>query len=144
MARITESPLNMESLIAETEDHAVGALILFSGVVRNHNDGREVDGLTYEADVPLAEKVLEGIENEALTKFGVSHCRIQHRIGSLGLGETSVIIVVRSAHRAEAYEASRFAIEELKRRAPIWKQEHYVGGKSRYLDGTPLQKGSTP
>ncbi len=143
LKRITEAPLNIDNLIAETEDYASGALILFSGVVRNHNDGQEVDGMTYEADVPLAEKILTEIESEALTKFSVHHCRIQHRVGALELGETSVIIVVRSPHRAEAYKASRYAIEELKRRAPIWKQEHYVGGESRYLEGTPLQKGSS-
>ncbi len=143
LKRITEAPLNIDNLIAETEDHASGALILFSGVVRNHNDGQEVNGMTYEADVPLAEKILAEIESEALTKFSVHHCRIQHRVGALELGETSVIIVVRSPHRAEAYEASRYAIDELKRRAPIWKQEHYVGGESRYLEGTPLQKGSS-
>lgn len=142
LKRITEASLNIEDLIVETEDHASGALILFSGVVRNHNDGQEVDGMTYEADGPLAEKVLAEIESEALTKFSVHHCRIQHRVGALELGETSVIIVVRSPHRDEAYKASRYAIEELKRRAPIWKQEHYVGGESRYLEGTPLQKGS--
>ncbi len=141
--RITEAPLKLDDLIAETEDHSSGALIVFTGVVRNNNDGQAVYGLTYEADVPLAEKVLAEIESEALSEFSVHHCRIQHRIGSLKLGETSVIIVVRSPHRAEAYEASRYAIEELKRRAPIWKQEHYVGGESRYLEGTPLQKGST-
>ncbi len=143
LKRITEAPLSIDKMIAETEDQASGALIIFSGVVRNHNDGQEVDGMTYEADVPLAEKVLAEIESEALTKFSVHHCRIQHRIGDLELGETSVIIVVRSPHRAEAYEASRYAIDELKRRTPIWKQEHYVGGESRYLEGTPLQKGSS-
>ena len=143
LKRITEAPLNIEDLIAETEDHASGALIIFSGVVRNHNDGQKVEGMMYEADVPLAAKVLAEIESEALTKFSVHHCRIQHRVGALELGETSVIIVVRSPHRAEAYEASRYAIDELKRRAPIWKQEHYVGGESRYLEGTPLQKGSS-
>ena len=141
--RITEAPLKLDDLIAETEDHSSGALIVFAGVVRNHNDGQAVDGMTYEADAPLAQKVLAEIESEALSKFSVRHCRIQHRIGSLKLGETSVIIVVRSPHRAEAYEASRYAIEELKRRAPIWKQEHYVGGETRYLEGAPLQKGST-
>ena len=142
-SRITEAPLKLDDLIAETEDHPSGALIVFAGVVRNHNDGQAVDGMTYEADVPLAEKVLAEIESEALSKFSIHHCRIQHRIGSLKLGEKSVIIVVRSPHRAEAYEASRYAIEELKRRAPIWKQEHYVSGESRYLEGTPLQKGTT-
>jgi molybdopterin synthase catalytic subunit len=66
--------------------------------------------------------------------------RIVHRIGSLVLGEPSVIIVVRSAHRADGYAASRYAIDELKQRAPIWKEEHYAGGDSQYLEGVPLRK----
>jgi molybdopterin synthase catalytic subunit len=69
-----------------------------------------------------------------------NRCWIQHRIGHLELGEPSVIIVVRAAHRAEAYAASRYAIDELKTRAPIWKEEHYADGDSRYLDGVPLRK----
>ena len=143
VVRITESPLKIDDLIIETEDHSSGALIVFSGVVRNHNDGQSVESITYEADVSLAVKVLTAIESEARSKYSIHHCRIQHRVGSLKLGELSIIIVVRSPHRAEAYEASRYAIEALKQKAPIWKQEHYVGGESRYLEGTPLKKGST-
>ena len=87
----------------------------------------------------LAEKVLQEIEAEVIEKFGVRRCRVQHRIGHLELGEPSVLIVVRAGHRAEAYEASRYAIDELKERAPIWKEEHYTDGDSRYLDGVPLR-----
>jgi molybdopterin synthase catalytic subunit len=101
--------------------------------------------MTYEAHVALAEKTLREIEQEALDKFGVRRCRIQHRIGHLELGEPSVLIVVRAGHRDEAYTASRYAIDEVKQRAPIWKEEHYADGNSRYLDGVPLKrKDETP
>ncbi|MCD4684844.1 MAG: molybdenum cofactor biosynthesis protein MoaE [Anaerolineae bacterium] len=135
---ILDTPLSVDPLLQETEDHGSGALIVFYGTVRNHNDGRPVDGMTYEAHVSIAEKVLAEIEAEALDKFAIRHCRIQHRIGRLALGEASVIIVVRGAHRADAYTASRYAIDELKQRTPIWKEEHYINGDSRYLDGVPL------
>jgi molybdopterin synthase catalytic subunit len=140
---ITQSPLDLNALITETEDHDTGALIIFVGTVRNENEGQPVHSMTYEAHVSLAEKVLREIEAEALSKFAIQKCRIQHRIGLLQLGEASVIIVVRSAHRADGYAASRYAIDELKQRTPIWKEEHYVSGDSRYLDGIPLQRKET-
>jgi molybdopterin synthase catalytic subunit len=136
---IVEQPLELEPLLRETEDHASGALVIFYGTVRDENDNRPVGSMTYEAHVGLAEKMLQAIEAEAIEKFGVRRCRIQHRIGHLELGEPSVMIVVRAAHRAEAYAASRYAIDELKERAPIWKEEHYTDGDSRYLDGVPLR-----
>ena len=136
---VTEEPLQLEPLLRETEDPASGALVIFLGTVRNHNDGRPVSGMTYDAHVSMAEKVLAQIEQEALERFDVRYCRIQHRIGPMTLGEPSVQIVVRAAHRGAAYAASRYAIDELKRRAPIWKEEHYTDGDSRFLDGVPLQ-----
>lgn len=141
---VTDS-LELEPLLRETEDNASGALVIFYGTVRNENEGRPVQSMTYEAHVPLAEKALREIEQEALDKFGVRRCRIQHRIGHLELGEPSVLIVVRAGHRDEAYAASRYAIDEVKQRAPIWKEEHYADGDSRYLDGVPLKrKDETP
>ncbi len=137
---IVAEPLDLAPLLSETEDHASGALVIFLGTVRNENEGQPVRSMSYEAHVSMAEKVLAEIEAEAVAHFGVRHCRIQHRIGHLELGEPSVQIVVRAAHRAAAYDASRYAIDELKQRAPIWKEEHYVGGDSRYLDGVPLVK----
>ena len=135
---ILDAPLDLAPLLAETEDPACGALVVFVGTVRNENDGQPVEGMTYEAHVSMAEKVLRQIEDEVLNRFDVRRCRIQHRIGTLRLGEPSVIIVVRAAHRAAAYDASRYAIDQIKQRAPIWKEEHYVTGASRYLDGVPL------
>jgi molybdopterin synthase catalytic subunit len=137
---IVDSPLELEPLLRETEDSGSGALVIFYGTVRNENEGRPVQAMTYEAHVVLAEKTLREIEVETLEKFGVRRCRIQHRIGMLQLGEPSVLIVVRSGHRSEAYAASRYAIDEVKQRAPIWKEEHYANGDSRYLDGVPLTR----
>jgi molybdopterin synthase catalytic subunit len=137
---ILDTPLDLAPLLAETEDPACGALVVFVGTVRNENDGQPVEGMTYEAHVSMAEKVLRQIEDEVLNRFDVRRCRIQHRIGTLRLGEPSVIIVVRAAHRAAAYDASRYAIDAIKQRAPIWKEEHYVTGASRYLDGVPLTR----
>lgn len=137
---ITSEPLALDPLLAETEDDGSGALVVFYGTVRNQNEGRPVDGMTYEAHVSMAEKVLAALEEETLAAFDIRHCRIVHRIGALKLGEASVIILVRSAHRDAAYQASRYAIDQLKQRVPIWKQEHYIDGDSRYLDGIPLKR----
>lgn len=135
---VFDTPLALEPLLRETEDHGSGALVVFYGTVRNTNDGRPVASMAYEAHVSMAENVLATIEREAHDRFAIQHCRIVHRVGRLELGEPSVIIVVRAAHRADAYAASRYAIDELKQRAPIWKEEHYADGDSRYLDGVPL------
>jgi molybdopterin synthase catalytic subunit len=139
---ICETPLELEPLLKETDDPGSGALVIFYGTVRNENEGQPVEAMTYEAHLSLAEKVLREIEEEALARFAVRRCRIQHRIGRLELGDPSVLIVVRSAHRADAYAASKYAIDEVKQRAPIWKEEHYISGDSRYLEGVPLKKPS--
>ncbi len=137
--RITDQPLDLTSLIAATADSACGALATFTGTVRDTNDGRPVERLTYEAHGQLAEDVLKKLEVEVIERFGVDHCLLQHRVGTLELGEPSVHVVVRSGHRGEAFEAARYAIDELKERAPIWKREHYADGASGYLEGTPMR-----
>lgn len=137
---ITAEPLDLDALLRETEDPASGALVVFTGTVRNENEGQPVSALTYEAHVSLAEQVLRQIEGEVLARFPVRRCRIQHRIGTLQLGEPSVYVVVRAGHREEAFQAARYGIDAVKARVPIWKQEHYVQGGSRYLEGTPLRR----
>jgi molybdopterin synthase catalytic subunit len=139
--RVTDQPLNLSELLAETEDSGSGALVVFVGTVRDHNGGKPVEAVTYEAYIPLAEKVLEELEREVLKRFDVRACRIQHRVGTLRLGEPSVAIVVRAAHRAEAFEGAHYAIDELKRTVPIWKEERYTSGEGRFLEGIPLQYG---
>lgn len=141
---ISEKAIELDALLKETEDPRCGALNVFVGTLRDHNEGRDVVAMTYEAHEPLARATLQGLEREVLESFAVHHCRIVHRIGRLALGEASVAIVVRSAHRADAFAGARYAIEELKKRLPVWKQEHYADGTSRYLDGVPLNAEPTP
>lgn len=135
---ITHEPLRLERLLEETEDDGSGALAVFGGTVRDTNDGRPVNGMTYDGHPSMAAKALAELEREAKDRFGVRRCRIMHRIGPMTLGETSVWVVVRDAHRGPALEAARWAIDTLKERLPVWKEEHYIDGESRHLDGTPL------
>lgn len=141
---ISEAAIELDALLKETEDPRCGALDIFVGTLRDHNDGRDVVAMTYEAHEPLARATLQRLEAEVLESFAVHQCRIVHRVGRLALGEASVAIVVRSAHRADAFAGARYAIEELKKRLPVWKQEHYADGTSRYLDGVPLNADPTP
>ncbi len=135
---LTSEPLELTALLAETEEPAAGALAIFVGTVRDENEGRRVTGITYEAQPALASRALAAIEQEALARFRIQRCRLVHRTGTLAVGEASVVIVVRSAHRDEAFQALRYAIEELKARVPVWKEEHYEDGRSAYLEGVPL------
>lgn len=112
-----------------------GAVLLFLGIVRDHNEGRPVTGVQYEAYAEMAERVLREIAQEASERLGTRRIVVVHRTGELVVGEASVAIAVSSPHRAEAYDASRYVIEEIKRRLPVWKQEQYVDGDIRWLDG---------
>jgi molybdopterin synthase catalytic subunit len=134
--RITTEPIDAAALLAEVATLADGAVLLFWGVVRNENDGREVNGLEYEAYAEMAEAKLREIVAEAAQRWSVGEIAAVHRIGKLNIGEASVGIAVAAPHRAEAYEASRYVIEELKRRVPIWKREHYLDGPSAWLGGS--------
>ena len=116
-----------------------GAEILFLGVVRDINLGRAVVAVAYDAFAPLAEKTLAEIADEARAKYTSElQAVIYHRTGKLKVGEVSLAIAVSSRHRDEAYEASRFIIEEIKERAPIWKKEFYTDGESEWLKGHAL------
>lgn len=127
---------------------AHGAVVSFEGVVRNCSQGREVVGLEYEAYEPMARSRLQAIAAEAAARWPLLHLRILHRLGYLRVGEVSVQVVVASAHRADAFEACRFAIDSLKRSAPIWKKEHFTNG-SAWADGEfpvlgPTSPGTAP
>lgn len=128
MARLQDGPISLASLIEAVQGDADGAIATFLGVVRDHNDGRRVRFLEYEAYAPMAEAEMAKIEGEAIERFGVSKVAIAHRIGRLEIGEASVAIAVASPHRAEALDACRWAIDTLKHTVPIWKKEHFEGG----------------
>jgi molybdopterin synthase catalytic subunit len=116
-----------------------GAHCLFTGVVRNHNHGKKVLAVSYDAFVPMVEQVFRAICQEAQRKWG-NNIRIVliHRLGRLEVGELSIVIGVSSAHRDESYLASRYIIENVKHRAPIWKKEHYEEGDTQWLEGHAL------
>jgi molybdopterin synthase catalytic subunit len=142
LKRVREERLSVEEILKEIHTPRGGAQTVFVGRVRNENEGKPVTAITYEVYKPMAEKVLKELEEAAKEKFGIEDARIVHRIGYLPVGEVSVVIGVTSKHRKEAFEALRYLIEELKRRVPIWKKEHYRDGESKYLKGQPLKGGS--
>lgn len=139
VSRITREPLDSGALLDSTRTDGDGAQILFLGVVRDHAEGRPVRGMRYEAYEPMAERVLQEIVEETVSGHGVTSVAAVHRIGELTLGDASVAIVVNSPHRDAAYAASRHVIEEIKRRLPVWKHEHFTDGEERWVPGTPLE-----
>lgn len=133
---ITDAPIDALHVLAEVGNDEDGAAVLFLGTVRRTNEGRIVRGMRYDAYRAMAEEQLARIGEETAARAGTDRVALVHRIGELGLGDVSVAIAVSSPHRAEAFAAARHAIEEIKRRLPVWKQEHYADGDPRWLDGT--------
>ncbi|MBX6331247.1 MAG: molybdenum cofactor biosynthesis protein MoaE [Gemmatimonadaceae bacterium] len=133
---IVTHPLDPAALTAEVANVANGATVVFVGTVRDMNDGRAVTGMEYTAYLPMAERELRRIVEEAAARFGTNDVVVEHRIGELGLGEASVVIAVAHPHRANAYDASRYVIEALKARVPIWKREWYADGERAWVDPT--------
>jgi molybdopterin synthase catalytic subunit len=125
---IQRNPLDLDGLAALVADGADGAVVTFLGVVRNHNAGRRVRYLEYDAYEPLALKVFGRIRDEARERWPGVRLAVHHRVGRLEIGEASVAIAAASAHRADAFAASRYAIERVKQIAPIWKHEFFEGG----------------
>ena len=109
---------------------------MFAGTVRDTNDGRSVTAIDYSAYTSMAESELESILAEAQDRFGVMGIVVEHRVGTLALGDVSVAIVAAHAHRAPALDCTRFVIEEIKKRVPIWKREHYADGTREWVDPT--------
>lgn len=122
--------------VALRDDHA-GAFASFEGWVRDHNDGRAVDGLRYEAYAALAEKEGDKVLDEALDKFAIVDARCVHRIGDLAVGDLAVWVGVSAAHRGAAFDACRYIIDEVKSRVPIWKHERYQEGDPGWLHPEP-------
>ena len=141
--RISASAIDVGALQAALRDPRAGACASFEGWVRDHNDGRAVQGLRYEAYADLAEREGAAILAEAAQRFDILAARCEHRIGELAIGELAVWVGVSAGHRDAAFAACRWIIDELKERVPIWKNEHYSDGESGWLhpDNTPVQQG---
>ena len=136
---VTPEPIDAATVLSRVGASEDGAAILFLGVVRDHADGRTVDGMRYDAYAEMAEGVLAEIATEAAARLGTDRVAVVHRTGALAVGEVSVAIAVSSPHRAEAFDASRYVIEEIKKRLPVWKKEHYVDGDAAWVEGTVPQ-----
>jgi molybdopterin synthase catalytic subunit len=126
---VTATPLTLDGVVRAVDGPGHGAVATFVGLVRDHNQGRRVLWLDYEAYDPLAEKALARIVDEAQGRWPGAHMAIHHRTGRLEIGEASVIIAVATPHRADAFAACRYAIERIKQIVPIWKHEHFDGGE---------------
>jgi molybdopterin synthase catalytic subunit len=126
-ARLALEPL-IAAVTAGGEGGAEGAVVTFLGLVRNHNAGRRVRYLEYEAYEPLARKTFERIAAEVADRWPAVRLALHHRVGRLEIGEASVAIAAASAHRADAFAACRYTIERVKQIAPIWKREYFEGG----------------
>lgn len=137
---LTREPIAAESLVAAAKRGEDGAVVVFDGIVRNNSRGRQTLHLDYEAYEEMALRQMQEIAGQARDQFGVRHVTIVHRLGRLQVGETSVLIVVASAHRAQAYEASRWLIDTLKKTVPIWKKETFIDG-TVWADGEPFPPG---
>jgi molybdopterin synthase catalytic subunit len=136
LVALTSEPLDLQALIAAVggQGHGDGAIATFIGLVRDHNQGRRVSYLEYEAYEPLAVKALQRIIDEARAPWPGARLAVHHRVGRSELSEASIIIVAASPHRADAFAACRYTIERVKQIVPIWKHEHFEGGEV-WLEG---------
>lgn len=127
--RVTQKAIDLQELVDFVTDAGAGAIVTFIGTTRNNNEGRRVISLEYEAYPEMAEKELARLGEEAKKRWDIQRMAIVHRIGPVRISEPSVIIAVSAAHRHNAFEACRFAIEEIKKSVPIWKKELFEGGE---------------
>jgi len=133
---ILTGEIDPASLINEVSSPQYGAISLFVGTVREVNEGRSVSAIEYSAYKSMATAELQRILDEAEGRFEVSALVVEHRIGLLGLGDVSIAIVAAHPHRAPALDCTRYVIEEIKKRVPIWKKEHYTDGTREWVDPT--------
>lgn len=135
--RIVRAPIDTQAVLSAIKRPEDGAAVVFEGVVRDNTRGRRTLYLDYEAYEVMALKQMEALVTEAMSRYKVREVALVHRLGRLEIGEASVLIVVASAHRGDAFEACRWLIDTLKRTVPIWKKEHFEDG-TVWADGEPF------
>jgi len=129
LIQITREPLDREALVAAVAHPGAGGIVVFEGVVRDNARGKQVRYLEYDVYPEMAIKQVRAIVAEAEQRWGARHVAVAHRVGRLEIGEASVIVVVATPHRVEAFEACRYIIDTLKATVPIWKKEVATGGE---------------
>ena len=134
---LVREPIESSSVVAAIKQGEDGAVVVFDGIVRNNTRGRRTLYLVYEAYEEMALRQMKTLAEEAVNVHGVRQVAMVHRLGRLEVGETSILIAVSSAHRAQAFEACRWLIDTLKKTVPIWKKEHFEDG-AVWADGEPF------
>jgi len=132
---VTCDPVDPAAALARVGAAEDGAAVLFLGVVRNENEGRPVSGMEYEGYAEMAREQLAAIVAEAARRAGSERVAAVHRLGALDVGDVSVAVAVSAPHRAEAFDAARYVIEQVKARLPVWKRERYLDGEPEWLPG---------
>ena len=130
---VSDAPIDLDAFRDRLVDSGCGGYVQFEGWVRDHNDGQQVLRLEYEVYETLAVREGNRILTEAVERYGVSRVAAEHRSGLLELTEVAVVVGVAAAHRAEAFEACRYIIDQIKVRLPIWKKEHYANGAAEWV-----------
>ncbi|HXG41289.1 MAG TPA: molybdenum cofactor biosynthesis protein MoaE [Dehalococcoidia bacterium] len=138
--QLTPEPLDPQRAAELVRRDDAGAVVVFLGVVRDHNQGRRVLYLEYDAYAEMAQEVLGELAQEAKSRWPIAEVAIFHRTGRLEVGETSLVVAVSSAHRAEAFQAAHWLVDRLKERAPIWKKEVFEGGEEWIEGALPLPR----
>ena len=134
MFSIVSHPIDVSDLSSKLQRDSAGALVTFEGWVRDHNEGRAVQSLEYQAYTQLACSEGQRILLEAVQRFNIQCAACTHRVGHLAIGDIAVWVGASAAHRDEAFNASRYIIDEIKSRLPIWKKEHYVDGGAEWVN----------
>lgn len=142
--RVTSEPLDPDPLVAAVRQDASGAVALFHGVARDHSDERRVIALEYDAYPSMAERKLREVAEEVAGRWPITGIGVFHRTGRLAIGETSLLVAVSSAHRAEAFEACHYAVDRIKQVVPIWKKEIWESGDSDWVPGHTVEAGVRP
>lgn len=132
---LTDQPLRPEAAYAFAEDPGAGAVVMFTGTVRDHSEGRAVRALEYEAFAERAEAQLAELAADVAQRWpAVCALWLEHRVGTLAVGEPAVVVAVSAGHRTEAFEAARYGIDTLKETVAIWKKEHWADGEAHWVD----------
>ena len=132
-AKVTESVITAEALASQVKNDSAGAVVTFSGDVRNHDKGKGVTSLNYEIH-PTAQSVIENITNEVVAKHDVVNVAVAHRYGAIPIGESAFVVAVSAAHRAPAFECCEELVERVKAELPIWKFQEFTDGTTEWVN----------
>ncbi len=138
-ATLVTNPIDVSQLASSVSKETNGATAIFVGTVRSSNEGRPVTGIQYSAYDEMAQREMTSILAEAMEKFGIDGASIEHRLGELAVGDASIGVAVAHPHRGAAMDALRYIVDETKKRAPIWKLEHYTDGTREWVNAGQRQ-----